>query len=295
MKFILFDKLRIGDLEEAKRFYFEYLYMLIKRLLPNDWRNKHNNFNILLQNSSCMRSYDYVMKSEMIFQNFTLLFEKALYSNAPCNELLIGFVQLEDELVLNFLERTKYSTKLSLKETIPLLKNFNPHYTKKVNIDKKILRKFKNFLKDNSSLLSGPSTDQFFWNKFIKDNLLPPMKYADQYNRVHEFKSFNLNYLSWFFNIEGCLYLYEQFLSIEGKETLNSIIKDYELEEREIEREQLQFYFYHMAEVFYKGDKIKQTEAAPNEQDMYKMYENYLGQDFNISSSINDPFIMMYR
>jgi hypothetical protein len=310
MKFILFDKIRIGDVEEAKRFYYEYLYMLIKRLFLNDWRYKHNNYTLLLQNPHYIRSYDYVLMSEEIFQNFVPRFEKALYSNQPCNDLFIGIAQLEDEIVMKISESHDRSYKgfdytshklNSLKETIPLLKNFNPSYTKKVNIDKKILRKFKNFLKEHLDKLSnGVVIDQFFWDKFIKENLLPPMKYVNQHNRVHEYKSFNLKYLSWFFNIEGCLYLYEQFLLAEGKETLDSIIKDYELEEREAEREQLQFYFYHIAEVFYnheRGKKVMHTEAPPlYEEDMYKMYENYLGQDFNINnSSLNDPFIMIDR
>jgi hypothetical protein len=323
MKFILFDKIRIGDIDEAKRFYFEYLFTFAKKLYPNEWEVRHNKFILIINNPNLTRTYDYVIKSEEIFQQFTYLFEKSLLISSPfpVDDFVVD--NLEEKLYFTYfnndysLNRSnndlvnnsfsymskKQSTTESLKERIPLLRSFNPSYTKKVNIDKKILRKFKNFLKENLELINNPDIDQYFWTKFLKESLFPPMKYIDQNNKVYEFKSFNLKYLAWLFNINGCLSLYDTFLLKEGKETLDSIINDYELEERESEKEQLQFYYYHIAEVFYNYEKERQKfppqiEAPPlyEEDKGFKMYETYIGQTFNMNTNkIDDLFSLMKR
>jgi len=69
----------------------------------------------------------------------------------------------------------KEATKIKYK--IPFLKEFNIKFTKRENIDKKVLRKFRKFIKDkikkghiNLSNFGLNNTQKEFWNFFIDDN-----------------------------------------------------------------------------------------------------------------------------
>jgi hypothetical protein len=307
MKYILLDKIRIGDFDNIKKFYNNYFLCLLKKTHPKIWEIKNNNFLFIISNPSLLRSYEYLIKSEQNFQNFVFVFEREIYSfiqikkgnNDNIQDLLenkislsVGefFSDLEDDIVYssknnisskeisknNFydakkdkssiynLHKKEYLPKLkrdlTLKETIPLLKNFNPNYTKRANVDKKILRKFKNYLKgilekknySHSTSTSNFGQENLFWFEFVNGNYFPPFKFYDEKEKKQkEFKSFNSNYLIWIFNREKAINFYEEFLKDCGKETLDSLLKEYSLDisEKSKEIEDLQFYLYHLAEV----------------------------------------------
>jgi hypothetical protein len=311
MKYILFDKIRIGEKEDSKKFYYEYFSQILKKTHSNFWEKKNSHFLTIINNPNLLRTYDYVLKSEQNFERFILNFERALLdfiyeknkfvtiddkkSFDEKNEEVEYLSDLEDEIIYGNLDLIKndsiYTNKFSrrikhgniynnqsnilssnlvkdqmsnynmykknfipkyrkietLKDKIPLLKNFNPPYTKRANIDKKILRKFKLFLKEN--YLEDICISNF-WQKFIKENIFPPMKINDDKGGCIEFKSFNTKYLIWLFNQEGAYELYEEFLRIVGQDIFNSLVQDYEIENNAKEKENLEFYFFNLAEAF---------------------------------------------
>lgn len=139
------------------------------------------------------------------------------------------------------------------KNMIPFLREFNPKFLKKENIDKKILRKFRNFVKSFlENDLSGKIYSRFdskhellkaialehekfkdlvFLKKFYKQNLLPPMNYNDDSNNINiEFKSFNTNYMLWLFSQDGISEIYKLFTDNLGNEILNDFVESYSLE-----------------------------------------------------------------
>jgi hypothetical protein len=122
--------------------------------------------------------------------------------------------------------------KEKLKDQVPFLKDFNPKFLKKENIDKKILRKFRNFVKqiykDSKDYLMN--FDIEFWKDFSNLNLLPPMKYSDAFMMQQiEFKSFNIKYMLWLFSKSGTVELYRDFSAKQGNELLQSFIDAYDL------------------------------------------------------------------
>jgi hypothetical protein len=139
------------------------------------------------------------------------------------------------------------------KNMIPFLREFNPKFLKKENIDKKILRKFRNFVKsfmendlsakiysrigckDDLQKAIAVEYEKFkdlvFLKKFYKQNLLPPMSYSDDSNNITiEFKSFNTNYMLWLFSQEGIGEIYKLFSNNLGNEILNDFVQSYILD-----------------------------------------------------------------
>jgi hypothetical protein len=97
-------------------------------------------------------------------------------------------------------------------------------FTKRENVDKKILRKFKKYLKELKKKNKLPKVSEF-WNLFIIENLMPPM--ALQNSAINEnvnFKSFNTIYILWLFSHLGGVELYDIFLA----ENKNAIISAFE-------------------------------------------------------------------
>jgi hypothetical protein len=147
------------------------------------------------------------------------------------------------------------NTEESLHKKLPLLKNFKPKYTKRENIDKKILRRFKGFLKDKYKskqikLDNNNNLDKHFWLMFINGNLLPPMKYIDQNTHENvEFKSFNSKFLLWLFTKKGSREFYDMFILEQGKSVLSSLVADYNVTDSS-DMNQLEYYMNNLAFIF---------------------------------------------
>lgn len=385
MKYILFDKIRIGAYEESHKFYLEYFVTMLKKTHPNCWERKNVSFFTILNNPDLLRTYDYLIKSEQNFQNFinkldlklniyisnikinnNELFEEGenLNSNinleseiVSCKSTCDYLSDLEDEIIYN--NKTEISTtrsepkkysilghlkdsnstyysqskeyfpkirkeidRIYFKENIPLLRDFNPKYTKKTNIDKKILRRFKNYLKEKYDNIKFGDNNLLtkFWEKFVKENMLPPINIEEE---KIEFKCFNTKYLLWLFGKDNAIDLYEEFLTNQGKETLDIMIKEYKIENKIELVDQLEFYLYHLGEVFANlqkencfinknkfkeenetknsnGDEIKISlcEAPLNPLSYEKVFENYIGQNFDLEKNNikdkNDIFDMLH-
>ena len=134
----------------------------------------------------------------------------------------------------NFTKKFKVNNKVKkrFRDIYPFLKTFNPKFLKKENIDKKIFRRFRKFIKflykENSK---SPifSKNPFFWKKFYIKNLLPPVKVVVDNGELIEHKSFNTQYLIWLFAQEGTTELFKLFTQKELDNVINNFVSEYHL------------------------------------------------------------------
>jgi hypothetical protein len=169
-----------------------------------------------------------------------------------------------------------------LKDKVPFLRDFNPKFLKKENIDKKILRKFRNYVK----VIYKDSRDQLvpfdidFWKDFSNLNLLPPMRYTDVYAEI-EFKSFNINYMLWLFSKSGTVELYREFAGKLGHDLLQSFIDAYDLlntsEEGIVDK--LKFYIHNIHEIY--ADKTRK-----------RSFENGSLYNFSITTQLQSEDVL---
>ena len=112
---------------------------------------------------------------------------------------------------------------------LPISRKFNPIFTKRENIDKIIIRKFRNFMKDfywKQPKIFDLGKNKELWFKFINEDLLPPVKFT-YYGESHHFKSFNTSYICWLFSQKNAEYQYNIFLNNKGYSLFDSLIEKY--------------------------------------------------------------------
>ena len=153
----------------------------------------------------------------------------------------------------------KYKVKINQKKRFrdihPFLKSFNPKFLKKENIDKKIFRRFRKFVKayykekKNSPIFSK---NVHFWKKFYVKNLLPPVKITSNNGEIIEHKSFNTQYLIWLFNQEGTSELFQLFIQKESENIINNFINEYKLSQSSEDGiiEKLKQYINYIPEIY---------------------------------------------
>lgn len=183
-----------------------------------------------------------------------------------------------------------------------IAKQYNISFDKKENIDKKIIRKFKQFLIDNrkselfaETLSSDARSNTQFWKTFIESNLLPPYRHVNPLTgEEFEFKSFNNNYLIWLFCIKGSVELYSIFINEKSRELLQSVL--YKKNYKTISNEQKNMLFKYINEFHYIYSNVKKEKNPlsidkantnisvenENENDDYFseiIFKNYLGNE----------------
>ena len=117
---------------------------------------------------------------------------------------------------------------------------------RRVNLCKKIVRKFKKYLKKNIKEISDS-----FWISFCRENYLPPFKKEEI-----EFKSFSQLYLNWLFSHQGGIELYNQFIRNSGEEELNKIYSNYNIQDNE-DKLTIKNFFINFA-IFFSNLKINE-------------------------------------
>jgi hypothetical protein len=182
-----------------------------------------------------------------------------------------------------------------LKNIVPFLREFNPKFLKKENIDKKILRKFRNFIKstykqDRDLILNFDSS---FWRSFASFNLLPPMIYTDDKKMTIEFKSFNTKYMLWLFSKNGSVELYRDFATKSGEEILWCFINAYDLtnEKEEAIIDKLRHYIFAIPDIYSikmsrSRDKSYKVNSNMKSEDLI---DYYLGPELDLKNSFNLP------
>ena len=145
------------------------------------------------------------------------------------------------------------------------LKEFQFKFTKRENIDKKILRKFRKFLKEqykkNQINVINILSNNKFWSDFVSLNLLPPFSYIIE---EKEFKSFNTGYMCWVFEHPNSIELYNIFIKPNYQYLINHFETKYHLNQNDDEYNQLKTYINTLAVVFGTGQANESTTISDN-------------------------------
>lgn len=144
-----------------------------------------------------------------------------------------------------------------VKEKIPFLKDFKFKPIKRENLDKKVLRNFRKFLKKlmSNNMIEEEILvyDNEFWTDFLRTNLLPPMIYKTK-NEVVEFKSFNTSYMYWLFYHKYSTDLYNKFIDEKSDFIKETIIDPCNVDKSEIEW--MLFYVKRMGTIYSKHHQV---------------------------------------
>ena len=198
----------------------------------------------------------------------------------------------------------KTNPKKRFRDIHPFLKTFNPKFLKKENIDKKIFRRFRKFVKSlykKNKNLPVFIKNPLFWHKFYVKNLLPPVKIALNHNgNLIEHKSFNTQYLIWLFNQQGTTELFEMFAKNELEFVINNFIEEYDLSESKEPGiiEKIKQYIKYIPEIYGEQNQSKEVILEENLQNFDINYPNNKDEedldsiDSGISSS--NPFNLKF-
>ena len=198
----------------------------------------------------------------------------------------------------------KTNPKKRFRDIHPFLKTFNPKFLKKENIDKKIFRRFRKFVKSlykKNKNLPVFIKNPLFWRKFYVKNLLPPVKIVLNHNgNLIEHKSFNTQYLIWLFNQEGTTELFEMFAKNELEFVINNFIEEYDLSESKEPGiiEKIKQYIKYIPEIYGEQNQSKEVILEENLQNFEINYPNNKDEedldsiDSGISSS--NPFNLKF-
>ena len=174
------------------------------------------------------------------------------------------------------------------------IKEFKFKQLKRENVDKKILRKFKKFLKTKSKEKGSNEIKNYlnnneFWQEYIKQNLMPPFDYEKE---KLSFKSFNTQYLCWFFEHKFSLELFNIFTKINYYNLLNSIKEAYNLSEESDDYSLLKNYISTMPLIYGKEGQNRLTSSSSNakpcDDEINEINENKIKNNNNNQINIQE-------
>ena len=200
--------------------------------------------------------------------------------------------------------KVKNNVKKRFRDIHPFLKTFNPKFLKKENIDKKIFRKFRKFVKilfkDNKSTIIF-NKNYNFWKKFYSKNLLPPMEIILN-DELVEHKSFNTQYLLWLFKQEGTVELFKLFIKEESEKVIYNFITEYDLYQSKEPNiiEKLREYIKNIPEIYDSFNKKVISEEnkeilETNEFSGKKEEENTDLESFEEGIAHSNPFNLNFE
>ena len=188
------------------------------------------------------------------------------------------------------------------------IKEYKFRQLKRENVDKKILRKFKKFLKIKSKEKEDNEIKSFiksneFWPEYIKLNLMPPFNY-DKENI--SFKSFNTQYLCWFFEHKFSLELFNIFVRDNYQNLLTMIKEAYTLSENSDDYSLLKNYINTMPLIYGKESENRSTaycsNAKPFDDDINEVngvnqtnndginFEKNINNDIGLDNEVNKKY-----
>ncbi len=168
----------------------------------------------------------------------------------------------------------------SIKNKIAFLKSFKPKFIKRENIDKKVIRNFRRYLIEINKKKKIDKSKNFtvkqrvytpFFQRFIKENLLPPMTYQDKETlEIIDFRSFNTNYMVWLFTKNQAKELFQEFITRNGNMIMNTL-KEFSEEiiksevNNEAELKEVKEYIYKYPEIYYLPDHTFDNYTVSND------------------------------
>lgn len=147
------------------------------------------------------------------------------------------------------------------------IKEFHFREIKRENVDKKIIRKFKKFLKGENHNVKNPELIHYlnnseFWSDFINKKLMPPFHYEKE---KKTFKSFNTLYLQWFFEHKFAKELYDIFLNYRFSSLILMLKDCYFLSEGNEDLTLLKVYVKTLPEIYGENKNSNNNENGANE------------------------------
>ena len=131
------------------------------------------------------------------------------------------------------------------------IKEFQFKFTKRENIDKKVIRKFRKFIKEkfkkNSPEIVSFISNNKFWYDFISQNLMPPFVYSQE---KKDFKSFNTKYMIWVFEHKFSAELYNIFINNNFNNIFENFVKKFNLNNENEEYFLLKNYLNSLPNIF---------------------------------------------
>ena len=129
------------------------------------------------------------------------------------------------------------------------------------------MRKFKKFLKNKLKEKKDNEVKNYinnneFWLEYIKVNLMPPFNYDKE---KKSFKSFNTQYLCWFFEHKFALELFNIFIKNYYDDLLKLIINTYNLNEDTEDYLLLKTYINTMPLIYGKENQNRSTACSSND------------------------------
>ena len=204
--------------------------------------NEKNNYFII--NNSSQKNLDNNKNGKMPFNSINS-------DDKDKQNIVQDYVCIQSQNQTNYIKyKHKYTKK---KKTIKEYK-----FSKKIkreNVDKKILRKFKKYLKHKMREKTDNEVKNYiknneFWPDYISMNLMPPFSYEKE---NISFKSFNSKYLCWFFDHKFSQELFNIFINKNYDDLLQLIMKDYEINEDSEDYKLLKVYINNMPMIY--GDE----------------------------------------
>ena len=279
----------------------------IKKEIINEENEKENGANVLSTNNEIKTQENTDDFNEDIKENNIIKNEKENIDNNS-NDIA---TEKQEEIVnykkYNFFTdpysnynnftnkyKIKNTTKKRFRDIHPFLKTFNPKFLKKENIDKKIFRRFRKFVKTyykenkNSPIFSK---NIFFWKKFYVKNLLPPIKIISNNDQIIEHKSFNTQYLIWLFNQEGITELFNLFIEKESENVINNFISEYNLYKSKESNiiEKLKQYIKYIPEIYDSYNNGQKKTILEENKEMFDTNE-FSGKRENALESYESDF-----
>ena len=201
-----------------------FLYNIVNNIINNK-ENEEDNLCHMESDITNYRNHDIKTRKNILF-NVTIPNKEEIYNQIDKNKKSI------------FESRRELNKDIKKKEKT---KNI-----RKINFTKKIVRKFKRYLKTRLDTIRYD-----FWILFVKENYLPPFKLDDN----NEFKSFSQLYLKWLFSHEGGIELYNDYIIQIGDREIKCMLDSYLIKD-ELQREKMEKYFREFALIFSERKKF---------------------------------------
>lgn len=265
----------------------------------------HNESNCLSNNFLIIANFIIFSKRYQYFetiapnseeQKFSSKLKNHLEETANENSKLKKFFE-ENTSISNKKDSTNFSKKGRAEIEIHFLKEFNQKYIKREYIDKKIIRKFRKYLKKDWSKINMEIENKEFWKRFIKENVLPPMNYYDKETMIsHEFKTFSIKFMTWFFNIKETKKLYREFIIKNGeviyKGIIQGLVKDEKKNDFEKFIKDLQVYLYDLPKIYSISiNEEHMPPLTPNQEGVF--IDDLFGPD--LINKSKDSFLSTQR
>jgi len=143
---------------------------------------------------------------------------------------------------------------------LPNLNSIKIKFTKRENVDKKIVKLYKNFIKEKikqDKKKAEELKNLSFWNRFVQGMYTPPFNFVDECtNENIEFKSTNSIYVLWIFQNEFANELYMQFLQEKGNKLIDSFVDFFDITEND-DIKMIKYYIFNFNKIFSLTKGIK--------------------------------------